>query len=105
MSASLTWALTSGADRSVRVTNALLVPLLVVLAELVELDPVGPPLIHWPTAPLMLAIVPSVGAVSTAAARLFWARVRAARALSTWAWATAISCWVAGAAVPAALAC
>jgi hypothetical protein len=36
-----------------------------------ELELVGPPLIHWPTAPFSPAIVPVAGATSVAAARLF----------------------------------
>ena len=52
--------------------NALL-EVVVVLVDDDELELVGPPLIHWPTAPFKLATVPSAGAVNTAAARLFCA--------------------------------
>src|SRR5215471_6052252 len=86
MSASLIWAWTWGAAMSIRVMKALPVELVLVELELDELlELVGPPLIHWPTAPFKLAMVPSVGETSAAACRLFSASCSAARALLTWA--------------------
>ena len=38
-----------------------------------EEEEVAPPLMNWPTTPFRPAMVPSVGAVKTAAARLFCA--------------------------------
>src|SRR5690349_14791206 len=92
MSASLTWALTCGALMLVRVMKPLVLVVLVVLLLLVE--PTGPPLIHWPAAPLRLATTPSVGATSVAAARLFCAVCRADWALATWALAASRSACV-----------
>src|SRR5712691_11647292 len=104
MSASLTEAAICGKLRSLSVMNALPVLLLEVLDELEELEPVGPPPIHWPTAPLRLAIVPSAGATSVAAARLFWAVCNPACAPETEAAAESRSIWVGGARVCDALA-
>jgi hypothetical protein len=72
MSASLIEALTCGDVRSLSVMNAL--PVLLEVEEDVLLaveELVGPPLIHWPTAPFTLATVPPVGATRVAACRLF----------------------------------
>jgi hypothetical protein len=74
MSASLTEALTCGVFKSFNVMKPFEAELEldeVLEADEEELEPVGPPLIHCPTAPLSPAMVPPAGATSAAAARLF----------------------------------
>jgi hypothetical protein len=77
----------------------LLLLLVELLLDELELELVGPPLIHWPVEPLMDATVASTGATSTAEARLFWAVWSAARALATCASAVSRLACVGGAAV------
>src|SRR5207237_10330170 len=106
MSASLTDALICGVFKSFNVIN----PLELELEEDddddvdEELDPVGPPLIHCPTAPLSPAMVPPAGATSVAAARFLLAVCSAARAFATCALAASTSACVGGASVCAAVA-
>src|SRR5438132_3337541 len=69
-----------------------------------ELDDVAPPPMNCPTAPFKLAIVPSTGAVSTAAPRMFWGVCSATWAFPTCALAVSRSAWVGGARVCEALA-
>src|ERR671932_2416595 len=70
-----------------------------------ELEEVAPPEMNWPTAPFRLAMVPSVGAVSTAAARLFWAVWSAPAAPATAALAASSSGCVGPAVDDANVAC
>src|SRR5438445_13614121 len=101
MSASLTDADTCGVVRSLSVMNDDDVELEVVL----ELELVAPPPMNCPTEPLMLAIVPAVGGVKTAAARLFCAVCRAVAAPATAAEAPSRSGCVAPAVDDANVAC
>ena len=98
-------ALTSAVLRFVRVMKPLLVVVLVeLLLDVDEVELVAPPVIHWPTEPFRLAMVPSMGAVNVALSRLPWAVVRAACALATAAAAESRSVCVGGASVEAAVA-
>src|SRR5688572_19490492 len=107
MSASLIWGVTWGVEVSVRVMNppdVVTEPELEIAATDVDelvwlLWPAAPPLIQEPTAPLIAATTPSVGATSVAAARLFSASWSAWRWLATWAPADSISGSVGGAVV------
>src|SRR5579864_5384739 len=76
----------------------------VLVDELVE-DEVAPPPMYCPTAPLMLAMVPFVGAVSTAAERLFCAVCNAACAFAICAFEASRSAGVGPAVVEANVAC
>src|SRR5689334_3633890 len=113
MSASLTAALIWGVVRSLKTANVLLEPLEELLEDddedevedVLALADTGPPLIHWPTAPLRLAITPSAGATSVAAVRSRCAVCSAACAPATCAVAASMSDCVAGASVCAAVAC
>src|SRR5713226_10734654 len=77
MSDSLIWAVTCSPLRLVSEMKLELLELLLdepelaPLAEVAAAPLVAPPLSHWPTAPLMVVTVPSVGATRTAASRLF----------------------------------
>src|ERR1051326_5067676 len=104
MSASDTDALNCGLVRSLSVAKALLEELELELELDEEPELVGPPPIHWPTAPFKLAIVPLAGATSVAAARLFCAVCNAASAPATWALAASRSDCAGGASVCAAVA-
>ena len=105
ISASLMAALTSAVLRFVSVMNPLLVLVLVeLLLEVDEVAFVAPPVIHWPTEPFRLAMLPSIGAVNVAPSRLPWAVVRAACALATTAAAESRSFCVGGASVEPAVA-
>ena len=92
-SASLTLAVTC---RSSSVASVMIPPV-----ALVALVVTAPPVIHWPTVPLIAVTVPSIGAVRVAPSRLFWAVLTATWALATAAAAASTSALVGGALVVA----